>query len=79
MTSEVIMKRSSKKALNEKQKNVLIARAQLQELREGINDAYCVFNSVSDPDALDSIIFEISALQSKYSLLLKRYKEISEV
>ena len=73
------MKKSRKNKKREQIQNTVSAREELRHVREGINDAYCVFNSTSDPDALDAIILEISALQSKYSLLLKKYKDISEV
>lgn len=54
-----------------------------QELLEGldrtkvlINQAYCCFNRESDPDLIESYVFEINALQSRYSYLLKRVREI---
>ena len=73
------MKKSKKLKRREELENTQNARRELQNVREGINEAYCVFNSVSDPDTLDAVILEISALQSKYSLLLKKYKDIGEV
>ena len=73
------MKKSEKTKRRELLETTLSAREELRHVREDINDAYCVFNSTSDPDALEAVILEISALQSKYSLLLKKYKDISEV
>ena len=54
-----------------------------QELLEGldrtkvlINQAYSCFNRESDPDLIESYVFEINALQSRYSYLLRRIREI---
>ena len=54
-----------------------------RELLEGldqtkvlINQAYCCFNRESDPDLIESYVFEINALQSRYSYLLRRVREI---
>jgi len=73
------MKKSRKSKRREEMELTRSAREELRSVREGINEAYCVFNSTSDPDAIEAVILEISALQSKYSLLLKKYKDISEV
>ncbi len=54
-----------------------------QELLEGldrtkvlINQAYSCFNRESDPDLIESYVFEINALQSRYSYLLRRVREL---
>ena len=54
-----------------------------QELLEGlaktrvlINQAYACFNQESDPDLIESYVFEINALQSRYSYLLRRVREL---
>lgn len=41
-----------------------------------INQAYNGFNRESDPDLIESYVFEINALQSRYSYLLKRVREM---
>lgn len=41
-----------------------------------INQAYAGFNSTHDPDLIESYVFEINALQARYSYLLRRVKEI---
>ena len=41
-----------------------------------INQAYACFNRESDPDLIESYVFEINALQSRYSYLLKRVREM---
>lgn len=43
-----------------------------------INQAYSCFNRESDPDLIESYVFEINALQSRYSYLLKRVREMEE-
>lgn len=57
--------------------------AEGQELRDGLNktrvlisQAYANFNSVSDPDLVESYVFEINALQARYTYLLRRVKEL---
>lgn len=54
-----------------------------QELLDGldrtkvlINQAYSCFNRESDPDLIESYVFEINALQSRYSYLLRRVREL---
>lgn len=54
-----------------------------QELLEGldrtkvlIDQAYSCFNRTDDPDLIESYVFEISALQSRYSYLLRRVREL---
>ena len=43
-----------------------------------IHQAYACFNQESDPDLIESYVFEINALQSRYSYLLKRVRELEE-
>ncbi len=48
----------------------------LVQTRTLINQAYAGFNSTHDPDLIESYVFEINALQARYSYLLRRVKEI---
>ena len=41
-----------------------------------INQAYQGFNAVGDPDLIESYVYEINALQSRYAYLLCRLKEL---
>ena len=43
-----------------------------------IQQAYACFNRESNPDLIESYVFEINALQSRYSYLLKRVRELEE-
>ena len=54
-----------------------------QTLAEGLNQtrrliaqAYQGFNTAQDPDLIESYVFEINALQLRYSYLLRRMKEL---
>lgn len=56
-----------------------------QELLDGldqtkllIRQAYACFNRESDPDLIESYVFEINALQRRYSYLLKRVRELEQ-
>lgn len=48
----------------------------LARTRRLIAQAYSCFNSARDPDLIESYVFEINALQARYSYLLRRVKEI---
>lgn len=48
----------------------------LSRTRTLIAQAYSGFNSARDPDLIESYVFEINALQARYSYLLRRVKEM---
>ena len=48
----------------------------LAHTRVLINQAYVGFNSVKDRDLIESYVYEINALQSRYNYLLRRVKEL---
>ena len=50
----------------------------LERTKTLIHQAYACFNRESDPDLIESYVFEINALQSRYSYLLKRVRELEE-
>lgn len=50
----------------------------LERTKVLIHQAYACFNRESDPDLIESYVFEINALQSRYSYLLKRVREMEE-
>lgn len=50
--------------------------ASLASTRTLIQQAYGGFNTVSDSDLIESYVFEIKALQSRYDYLLRRVKEL---
>ena len=53
-------------------------RSQLMEgmaqTRAELSQAYAQFNSHSDPDLIDSCVFTINALRSRYSYFVRRIK-----
>ena len=50
----------------------------LQETRLLLAQAYAGFNAASDGDLIESYIYEIQALQARYSYLLRRRKALEE-
>ena len=50
--------------------------ASLASTRTQIQQAYGGFNTVCDSDLIESYVFEIKALQSRYDYLLRRVKEL---
>lgn len=48
----------------------------LSHTRALINQAYSGFNMARDSDLIESYVFEINALQARYSYLLRRVKEL---
>ena len=48
----------------------------LANTRVLINQAYSGFNTAEDQELIESFVFEINALQSRYSYLLRRIKEL---
>ena len=50
----------------------------LERTKVLIHQAYACFNRESDPDLIESYVFEINALQSRYSYLLRRVRELEQ-
>ena len=48
----------------------------LAQTRALISQAYGGFNTTDDTDLIDSYVYEINALQSRYNYLLRRAKEL---
>lgn len=49
----------------------------LSGTRQEIAQAYNRFNFASDPDLVESYVYEINSLQCRYNYLLRRVKECS--
>lgn len=49
---------------------------QLKSTRLLIAQAYAGFNAVADPELVESYIYEIQALRSRYSYLIRRRKAL---
>ena len=48
----------------------------MRETRNLLNCAYAQFNSYSDPDLVDACVYEINALQSRYSYYVRQMKQM---
>lgn len=48
----------------------------MAETRRLLNQAYQGFNAHSDPDLVESYVYEINALQSRYSYLVRQMKDL---
>ena len=46
----------------------------MRETRSQLNCAYAQFNCYSDPDLVDACVYEINALQSRYSYFVRQVK-----
>lgn len=67
-----LQKRAEREAAGESQ----ALKEGLSRTRQLINQAYSNFNGTGDPDLIESYVFEINALQARYSYLLRRVKEL---
>lgn len=68
------LSRRRKSAALEAERRELLAS--LASTRTQIQQAYGGFNTVCDSDLIESYVFEIKALQSRYDYLLRRVKEL---
>lgn len=48
----------------------------MRETRNQLNHAYAQFNIYSDPDLVDACVYEINALQSRYSYYVRQVKQL---
>lgn len=74
-----------RKALRRRGGAVTEAEEERRQLMEGmeqtrveLNQAYAQFNSHSDPDLVESCVFTINALRSRYSYLIRKMKLLDE-
>lgn len=70
------MRNARKRA--EQQALISSSRQELMALRSQLEQAYTIFNASADPDVVEASILEISALQSKYSRMLRNFKHFDE-
>ena len=74
MAEAVKTRRRRRADPNEEERRELMAV--MAQTRVEINQAYAGFNLQSDPDLVDSYVYEINSLQSRYSYLVRRVKEL---
>jgi hypothetical protein len=48
----------------------------MRQTRTSIHQAYVGFNTAHDPDLIESYVFEINALQARYSYLLRQVRAL---
>ncbi len=46
----------------------------MKQTKDQLNYAYAQFNIYSDPDLVDACVYEINALQSRYSYFVRQVK-----
>lgn len=72
--SRTFFSRRRRETVQEEERQALLAG--LEQTRVLIAQAYAGFNAAGDPDLIESYVFEINALQARYSYLLRRVKEL---
>ena len=50
----------------------------MKQTRSQLNYAYAQFNVYSDPDLVDACVYEINALQSRYSYFVRQMKLLDD-
>ncbi len=50
----------------------------MKQTRDQLNFAYAQFNFYSDPDLVDACVYEINALQSRYSYYVRQVKQLED-
>lgn len=50
----------------------------MEQTRMELNQAYAQFNIYSDPDLVESCVYAINALRSRYSYLIRTMKRLEE-
>ena len=51
---------------------------ELRKIKEAMDTADAAFNEVDDPDLIESLIFERSSLNARYSYLIKERRRIEK-
>lgn len=67
-----------RKATPADQEERLLLLEGMARTRVELNQAYAQFNAHSDPDLVESCVFTINALRSRYSYLIRRIKLLDE-
>ena len=66
--------------MKKKMDNLFLARQELlneiEEIKLSLETAHSNFDNASDPDLVDSCIYEMNAIQYKYKYLLKQMRKM---
>ena len=54
-----------------------LLRLEIEETKLAFDAAYSVWQNITEPELIDSVIYELNSIQSKYTFLTKKYREIS--
>ncbi|MCT4597604.1 MAG: YaaL family protein [Vallitalea sp.] len=63
------------KSNNESQEEILLKNIKIA--KQALDNAYNNFDVVTDPDLIDSCIYEVKAIQMKYQYLINQAKEMN--
>ena len=77
MTEEVKVSRRRKRETPQEEQRRLLLEGMAQT-RQELNLAYAQFNTHSDPDLVESCVYTINALRSRYSYLVRQIKLLEE-
>lgn len=72
-TAQAFRLRRRADPMSEERRQLLESMA---DTRRALNQAYNSFNTHSDPDLVESCVYEINALQSRYAYLARQMKEL---
>ena len=69
--------------MKKKMDNLFLARQELlneiEEIKISLETAHSNFDNASDPDLVDSCIYEMNAIQYKYKYLLKQMRKMESM
>ena len=69
--------------MKKKMDNLFLARQELlneiEEIKLSLETAHSNFDNASDPDLVDSCIYEMNAIQYKYKYLLKQMRKMESM
>ena len=54
-----------------------VLKIELKETKLALDAAYCILENVTEPELIDSAIYELNSIQSRYTFLTRKYREIS--
>ena len=54
-----------------------LLRLEIEETKLALDAAYSVWQNITEPELIDSVIYELNSIQSKNTFLTKKYREIS--
>lgn len=54
-----------------------ILKLELEKTKEALDDAYTILQNVTEPELIDSAIYELNSIQLKYTFLHRKFSELS--